>query len=176
MKAKWLWCALLVCAGCGYRAGFALRDGASVGATIFDNTSREPDLEVDWHAALTDALQRMVDAPLSSAEAADYRIDGRIVEYRRLPGVRAKDNVRLGSGVRITVAARLVRGARLDTRGAATPDVLREVTVREERGFHFADPAGEALARAEVLRALADRVLIDLFGDLAWSRDSAVPR
>jgi hypothetical protein len=161
--------AALVLASCGYRAGFALRDGGSVGVAMFGNDSKERDLEAELHEQLTDAAQRMIESPLVAPSRCDYLVTGRITDYRGRRGIRNADNVRLESGVRISIVAQLVRGR--GRPGAATEpeDVLREVTLSEERGFLFQDPGGEAQARALVLRTLAERAVIDLFADIAWS-------
>jgi hypothetical protein len=175
--------AALWLAGCGYRTGFTVPEQRAVGVAIFDNVSRERDLERELHSALTDSVQRLVDAPLVSPSSADLRIDGRITEYIRRSGIRNKDNVRLETGVRITIVASLVRP------GTAPPDaasetepaveaveVLRQVVVSDERGYLLEDPVGEARARELVLRHIADRVVIELFGDLAFPvGDQALP-
>ena len=155
---------------CGYRAGFELGAGQQIGVAIFDNQSLERDIERELHAQLTDAVQRMVASPLVSPGRADYRIEGRVVEYRRRTGIRDIDNRRLESGVQIIVSARLVRavapGGRADDDSSR---IVREITVSDERGFLFADPLGEASARDEVLRNVADRIVIDLMADSAWN-------
>jgi hypothetical protein len=46
--------------------------------------------------------------------------------------------------------------------------ILRETLVNDERGFLVEDPRGELDARALVLRNIADRLVLDLFGDLAY--------
>lgn len=175
---------LVLLAGCGYRTGFTVPEQRAVGVAIFDNVSRERDLERDLHAALTDSLQRLVDAPLVSPSAADLRIDGRITEYIRRSGIRNKDNVRLETGVRITVVANLVRpgspqtdaASETETEPVAEPvEILRQVVVSDERGYLLADPVGEARARELVLRHVADRVVIELFGDLAFPPGDDAP-
>jgi hypothetical protein len=160
-------------AGCGYRTGFTLPEQRTVGVAIFDNASKERDLESRLHDALTDSVQRMIDAPLVAPSASDLRIDGRIVEYIRRSGIRNKDNVRLETGVRVTVLARLIRaGAEVPeiAEGADVPanEVLRQITVSEERGYLLADPVGETCALELVLHHLADRIVIELFADLAF--------
>jgi hypothetical protein len=46
--------------------------------------------------------------------------------------------------------------------------VLRVVTVQDERGYNLDESNGEAEARLRALRNISDRVVIDLFADLAW--------
>ncbi|MCC7012291.1 MAG: hypothetical protein IT454_07010 [Planctomycetes bacterium] len=159
--------ALLV-SGCGYRAGFALREGTTIGVTLFDNRSRERDIEAELHAQLTDSVQRMVGATLATPARSDYRIEGSVIDYRRRSGIRDPDNVRLESGVRVVVQARLVRAVASSGDPSSPTNVLREVTVADERGFLFSDPLGEETARAEVLRNVCDRIVIELFADMAW--------
>jgi hypothetical protein len=155
---------LALCAACGYRTGYTPPVGATVGVAFFENISKERDLDRDFHVPLTESVQRIVRAPLVQPDRAEYRIDGRILEFRRRNGIRDTDNRLLETGVRITVEARLERLAP----GASEREVLRRIEVQDERGFALSDPGGEAAARARALRNIADRVVIDLFADLAW--------
>jgi hypothetical protein len=161
--------AACVLGACGYRAGFTLPEQRTVGVAIFDNSSKQRDVERELHVALTDSVERIVDAPLVAPSAADYKIDGRVIEYVRRGGIRSKDNVRLETGVRITVFARLIRASR-EARPENAPvdpaDVLRQVTVTDERGYLLDDPIGEVRARELVLHYIADRIVFDLFGDV----------
>ena len=82
----------------------------------------------------------------------------------RRNGIRDTDNRLLETGVRITVEARLERLAPGDTER----EVLRRIEVQDERGYALSVSGGETEARARALRYIADRVVIDLFADLAW--------
>lgn len=155
---------LALCAACGYRTGYTPPVGATVGVAFFENISKERDLDRDFHVPLTESVQRIVRAPLVQPDRAEYRIDGRILEFRRRNGIRDTNNKLLETGVRITVEARLERLAP----GASEREVLRRIEVQDERGYALSDPGGEAAARARALRNIADRVVIDLFADLAW--------
>lgn len=159
--------AAALASGCGYSTGFTPPEGRSVGVAFFENVSKERDLDRDFHGPLTEAVQRVVHAPLVAAERADYRIQGRMLELRRRNGIRDSQNRLLETGVQVVVEAELVlAGAPLDAQGR--PEVLRRVRVTDERGYVRSDPFGEANARALVLRNIADRVVIDLFADFAW--------
>lgn len=155
---------LALCAACGYRTGYTPPVGATVGVAFFENISKERDLDRDFHVPLTESVQRIVRAPLVQPDRAEYRIDGRILEFRRRNGIRDTNNKLLETGVRITVEARLERLAP----GASEREVVRRIEVQDERGYALSDPGGEAAARARALRNIADRVVIDLFADLAW--------
>lgn len=155
--------AALAIASCGYRAGFTLPDEQTIGVEVFDNVSKERDLENEVHDALTESLERMVHSSLVSPKRADLIVRGTVLEYARRGGIRNANNVRLENGVRIVVAARLVRA-----RDTGPEQVLREVTVADDRGFLVEDQAGEREARARVLRNIADRLVLDLCADLAY--------
>lgn len=164
----------LVCAACGYRTGFTPPDDVTVGVAFFDNQSKERNLERDLHGPLTDSVQRLVDAPLVTPSAAEYRIEGRVLDFRRRGGIRDTNNVQLETGVRITVEARLMRRGLAGVAGAPSePEILRMITVSDERGYALDDPDGESQARENALRNIADRIVIELFADLAW--DSPAP-
>ena len=160
----------LLTAGCGYRTGLTVPNAESVAVEIFGNDSRERDLEVELHDNLTDSLERLIDAPLVTPQRADLVIRGTVLEYSRRGGVRNTDNVLLENGVRITVQARLVRRGQ-----EAHEQVLRQVKVADDRGFLVEDPLGEIDARARVLRHIADRLVLDLFGDLAYEAPRVDP-
>jgi len=177
--------AALNSASCGYTTGFTLPDSQTVGVAIFDNDSKQRDIEIEVHTAVTDSLDRMVGATVVDPRNADLVITGTVVSYTHRSGIRDKDNVRLENGVRITLKAQLVR------RGSGPPSaepvtakrkekklgkepsengdqVLRQITVNEDRGFLIQDQFGESKARSEALRNLADRLVLDLFADLAY--------
>jgi hypothetical protein len=161
----------LLIAACGYRTGFTVPDAQSVAVEIFGNDSKERDLEVELHDHLTDALDRLIDAPIVTPERADLVIRGTVLEYARRGGIRNTDNVLLENGVRITVQARLVRPGE-----DAHEQVLRQLKVADDRGFLVEDPLGEMDARARVLRHIADRLVLDLFGDLAYEAPHVDPK
>ena len=160
----------LAAAACGYTTGFTLPESKNVGVAMFGNDSKERDVERQFHGFLADSVERLVNAPLVSPTDADYVIDGKVVTYERRGGIRSKDNVLLETGVRITVVGRLLRRSRLPG-GSADPlgEVLRQVTVTDERGYLLEDPLGEPNARELVLRNIADRLVLDLFADQAYS-------
>lgn len=156
--------ALVLAASCGYRAGYTPPVGATVGVAFFENLSKERDLDRDLHPPLSDSVLRIVRAPLVHPERAEYRIEGRILDFRRRNGIRDTENRLLETGVLISVEARLVHVPP----GASEPVVLRVVTVQDERGYNLDESNGEAEARLRALRNISDRVVIDLFADLAW--------
>ncbi len=188
---------------CGYKSGFVLPEGESIGVKVFANDSKLRDIEMRLHPYLTDSVQRLVGAELVGPARASVWIEGVVLEYVRRAGIRSPDNVQLETGVQIVVLARLVRrveaplpgsetistgaantgsgavsgaasGADSRVGGGANPDgapttqVLREVTVVDERGYLLGDPLGESRAVASVLRNIADRVVLDLMSDLAY--------
>lgn len=192
MRAAWIvWAAALALAlsSCGYATGFTVPDSKTIGVAIFDNDSKERDIEAELHAALTDSLDRMVGARVVDPDQADLVITGDVTEFARRSGIRNQNNVRLENGLRITVQARLVERTEepQKTPGPAKPgvpsksrgktkgglvdrygEVIRQVTVSDDRGFLIEDPVGESDARSRVLRNIADRVVLDLFSDLAY--------
>jgi len=95
--------------GCGYSTGFLVEDERTVSVEIFQNDSKERDLESELHAQLTDSMNRMVHAPLVSPSGADLLVRGRLLAYERRSGIRSPQNVLLETGLRITVRAQLVR-------------------------------------------------------------------
>ena len=55
---------------CGYSTGFKPPEGRSVGVAFFENVSKLRDLDRDLQGPLSEAVQRIVHAPLVSPELA----------------------------------------------------------------------------------------------------------
>ncbi len=160
--------ALTAVTGCGYRSGFVPPElGQTVAVEFFGNDSKVRNLEVELQANLTDALNRMVHAPLVAPETADFVVRGRITNYSRRRGIRNPDNVLLETGVRIGVQARLIRRRWL-AEGELAEELVEEGSFGGETGFRLEEFGGEAAARQRVLRNIADRIVMDLFGSLAY--------
>jgi hypothetical protein len=179
--------------GCGYSTGFRLPEGMqSVGVEVFGNDSKLRDVELEFQEALVDSTARLVHAPIVDPSEADLVLRGRIVDYRRRGGIRSADNELLESGVTVVVEVQLVRRfaesevrpgpepARSDAPPAARDDrisipptapnerVLRPMRAIQEFGYRLAESYGEARARERTLANLADRIVLDLFGTLAY--------
>jgi hypothetical protein len=183
----------LLAGACGYSAGFRVPDDVeTVGVEIFGNDSKLRDLELELHETLVRSVSRLVHAPLVDPGEADLVVRGRVVEYRRRGGIRSPDNELLETGVRIVVDAQLVRRypesavapgpepARSDEPRRPADDrismpstapnerVLRPMRAVQEFGYRLSEPQGEARARERTLVNLADRIVLDLFGALAY--------
>ena len=137
--------------GCGYSSGFLVEDPRTVAVEIFQNDSKQRDLEAELHAQLTDSMNRMVHAPLVSPSGADLLVRGTLLAYERRGGIRSPQNLLLETGVRITVRAQLVRrrgpyrpgggqGGLPELEGDGEPDVLQP----PEAPVHFAEGEPEA--------------------------------
>lgn len=162
----WL-AALLVLTSCGYKSGFTLPDNQNLGVRVFGNESLLRDVELRLHPFLTDSVQRLVSADLVGPAQADLWIEGEVLEYSRRGGIRSRQNVLQERGVRITVRARLVRRLREHPEGLEN-EVVREVTLSDDRGYLVEDARGESDAVDNALRNISDRVVLDLFADLAY--------
>jgi hypothetical protein len=99
----------LVAGACGYKSGFVLPEGESIGVKVFGNDSKLRDIEMRLHPYLTDSVQRLVSADLVGPARASVWIEGVVLDYVRRGGIRSPDNVQLETGVQIVVLARLVR-------------------------------------------------------------------
>jgi hypothetical protein len=155
-------------AGCGYRTGMVLTDtGETVGVEFFANDSKVPDLERELHGYVTDALNRMVHAPLVAPNRADLVVSGRVVDYSRRGGIRSVENELLEMSVRMTIEARLVRRSR-DADGTRREEVVATNTFGSDSGFRVEEGEGELDARDRVLRNIADRIVLDLIGSLVY--------
>ena len=163
--------ALLLASGlgaCGYRTGLVPPEmGETVAVEFFANDSKVRDLEVELGTHLTDAMNRMVHAALVAPDAADYVLRGRIISYSRRRGIRSPDNVVLETGLRIAVQARLIRRRFLAERELAE-ELVAEGRYGAEAGYRLETFQAEAEARERALRNIADQIVMDLFGSLAY--------
>jgi hypothetical protein len=139
------------------QSGLTLPEGfETVGVALFHNDSREPDLERELHATLSETVRDLVGAPLESPGRADVVVDGRLESYERRGGVRTRDNALLESAVVVRIEARLVERA-----GGA---VLAETTVVERIGYGLGESAGEREARERALLRAGEDIVLDLLG------------
>ncbi len=176
---------------CGYSTGMRLPPGIeTVGVEFFGNDSKVPDLEVDLHLAMTDSVDRLVSAPLVDPRRADMFLRGRILDYSKRGGIRSPDNKLLESGVGITVEAQLVRRGAPAAEGAAPlpaapaapaprddrkslvalqpgEQLVRSMRVYQDFGFLVNQTGGEFGARSLTLANIADRIVLELFGELS---------
>ncbi len=176
---------------CGYSTGIRLPpELETVGVEIFGNDSKVPNLEIELQLALTDSVERLVHAQLVDPRRADLFLRGRIVDYSRRGGIRSPDNKLLESGVGISVEALLVRRvatpaqepaavpaarpppAARDDRNSLPPlqqdeRVVRSMRAYQDFGYLVDQTSGEFAARSLTLENLADRIVLELFGELA---------
>jgi hypothetical protein len=160
----------LAAAGCGWRAGMPLPNGARTLAIGFaQNDARLPALEVD----LTDALHRAaldrLDLAIATG-AADLRLSARIVDLRRRGGVRSEEARLLEAGVTFVIEVDLVDGAS----GAVLRSTRRRLTAGYVVGTAESPATApeEPLARERLLDNLADGVVLDLFAPLSYNRSA----
>lgn len=189
-----LMCALGLLAGvsaCGYSTGLRLPpEYRTVGVEVFGNDSKQRDVEVELQMQLTDAVDRLLHAPIVDPSVADLILRGRVVSYEHRNGIRSVDNVLLETGVRITLEAQLVQRFDQGTvapgrepshsdeppnrqddrnsmpRTAPNERVLRPMRATQEFGYIFNEPYTEAVARERTLANLSERIVLDLFGTL----------
>ncbi|MEZ6018001.1 MAG: LPS assembly lipoprotein LptE [Planctomycetota bacterium] len=144
-------CAVVLSAGCGYSAGLTPRRAsgaaaARIGIEVFDNQSREPDLERALHAALSDATRRWVDARLVVPSEAEVVVRGRILDVRHVEGIRSSGNRPLESGTAVQVTGELfdvrrgtvVRRAEASVRVGSTLDVADGALDARQRAVEVA--------------------------------------
>jgi hypothetical protein len=139
----------------------------TVGVEFFGNDGRLRDLEGVFHGYVTDALNRMVHATQVAPDDADLVVRGTIVNYARRAGIRSVENELLELGLRVTIDAELVRRSR-DMDGTWHEEVVDSGRFSVDSGYRAEESEGELDARDRVLRNIADRMVLDLFGSLVY--------
>lgn len=148
--------ALALAAACGWQTGLVVPDGArSVGVVYFDNTTNEPDVELELSQELGRAMLQMLDAAVVPPDAADLVVRGTLTTFRRRPGIRSRDNLLLETGLRVEARATL--------EDRVTGEVLARADSGVWSGFAVDDPRNEDAARSRALRYVADELILELF-------------
>jgi len=152
----------LAATGCGYSSGVRLPAGAeTVGVTVFENSTPQPELERDLFARLSLQASRMIDAEIVAPDRADIVVRGVIVEYRRLQGVLSIEGQLQQTGVRIILRAWLEDqriGARIGQ------------PIQVDQALRYVVRAGEEEqgARRVVIEHLCQELILDLFNQVDY--------
>jgi hypothetical protein len=150
---------LLATAACGWHAGLHVPQGTRIGVEVFE-TDREI-LERGLEPLLTEEISRaLIDrlgAPIECPERADLVVRGRILDYRRRPGIRNKENQLLETGLFVRASAELVE--------RRTGNVVVPVKEAQVWSGYSTDRSleSEEAARQRALRHVADSLVLDLF-------------
>jgi hypothetical protein len=160
-RAKVSLCVALIASlaspSCSYNIGLRAPQGYSeVAVEIFANDTREPDLERALQSSLTREVRDRVPLHLVAPEQSELVIEGRLVDFNRVRGVRSPMNQLMESGVQITAEAWVVK--RSSGERISTP-----ITAQATVGYAIGDSRGERAARKRALRQLAEILIVDLF-------------
>jgi hypothetical protein len=145
---------------CGWRAGLSLPAGVQhVGVEVFeaDRDVLERGLEPLFTQEISRALIDRVGAPIEAPSRADVILRGRILEYRRRPGIRNSDNQLLETGIYVRASAELV-----DRRTGRIVVPVKETHVWSGYSTDLS-LENEQIARERALRHVADSLVLDLF-------------
>ncbi len=147
---------------CGYVAGLRPPAGArTIGVDVFGNGTNLRNLELELTEEIARVLTNLIDLPLVPPDEADFVIRGELAAYNRRGGARDEDNLRLETGVLITIASRLV-DRRTDEAVRSSVTALGTGIVIEE-GIVADDTPEETEARDRAIENLATRIVLDLF-------------
>jgi hypothetical protein len=130
--------AVLIClaalCGCGYRAGFAMREDIHrVAVPVFGNNTFYRNIEIDLTRAVVDELETVTPYRIVDRQEADAVLEGRISGYRV--------NVLQEDALERPRENQIVLTADVTLRDVRTDRVLKRTTVREAESF--VPPAGE---------------------------------
>jgi hypothetical protein len=126
----------MIAAGCGYSSGLRIpeEEGDRVGIEFFENRTPEPDLEREFHGALSRAVIDLIDADVAAPDRSNLVVRGEILRFQRRSGIRSTDNELLESGIQIQVRCGLWRRRRPGEAVPAPPPERRQRT-RESIGY-----------------------------------------
>ena len=147
---------LVLSAGCGYRAGYTVRnDVRTVAVPVFANDTFYRDIEVDLTRNVVAEIEKKTPYRIVDSSAADALLEGRITRYRTVVLQEDSKNNPTETEVVLVVALKL-----LDRRSG---DTLYSGDVRD--GDNFSAPAGqtEMQARAALFRRAASRIVETAF-------------
>jgi len=151
-----LWILLLVI-GCGYSPGYRLPRGVkSISVPVFRNETLpyRRDIEYDLTRAVKRELELRTSATIRTAEQADARLIGTLLQFRQGVLVESGDGTIQEQGIGVRVGLRLER-----TRDQR---VLLERVVEDMVSYSV--PAGESIevAVAEAVQEIARRIISEL--------------
>lgn len=162
--------ALVICllpgalAACGYSTGLVAPEGAtSVGVEIFGNVSYVRDIELELTQLVAARVSDLVAVPLTTPSEADVVIRGSIVDYYRRTGVRTLDNTLLEQGLRVQIVGELV-----DRRTGEVISRTAPGGIGIWSGYITGQPDAEERALSRALESLSERLVLDLFHDVAY--------
>ena len=152
-------CAILA-AGCGYRAGFVVReDIRTVAVPVFANRTFYRDIEIDVTRAVIDELEKTTPYRIVHSATADAVLEGAIVRYRTPVLVEDAADDPVESEVVIAVEVTL--------RETATGRILSTAFVQESETFSAAAGAYELSTRPLLFRRVA-RLVAERAFEEAW--------
>jgi hypothetical protein len=142
---------------CNYNIGLRAPQGYSeIAVEIFANNTREPDLERALQNALTKEVRDRLPLSLVAPENSELVIEGQLVDFSRVRGIRDPQNQIMESGVLISVEAWVIQrstGTRLSNKTKAQATV----------GYAIGDSSGERAARDRALRQISEILTVELF-------------
>jgi hypothetical protein len=148
---------------CSYNIGLTAPSGYSeIAVEVFANNTREPDLERALQNALTREVRDRLPLALVAPGQSELVIEGQLVDFSRVRGIRDPQNRIMESGVLISVEAWVIRrstGVRLSNKTKAQATV----------GYAIGDSSGERAARERALRQISEILTVDLFTQ-EWSK------
>lgn len=153
----------LAAAGCGYRHGFDMPEGAkgvkTVAIDLFKNKTLYMDLETEFGLALEREINSRTDLKIVPRDRADAVISGSIDSYSRVVERKSRQD---------EVARQLIRvGASYQFKRLPSNGELEHV-IRERKGIEWSEPnelalETEAQSRHRALDRLAREVVNDIF-------------
>lgn len=166
--------ACLAATSCGYRAGLAPGvpltvddpDGAgrraarSIGMQIFDNETLMPNMERDFHRALTVSARRHTDLVVQSPGIADLVVRGSIKDFHRRRGSRTTGNRLVETQEFVTVRGQLV--------DRTSGRVLGQATTTTQVGSAIDVSGRLPVQRQRAIENASDRLLLLLLGGLEY--------
>ena len=159
-------------AGCGWHAGLPRPLGArSLAVTFPGNDSQLRDLEIDLGQALAEAALDRLSLRLVAPAEADLVIRGRIVDFRRLGGIRAADNELVEAQDEIRVELSLVESATGNELGSASRGLRSGFVTSIDVAPTNAEDEREIQLR--LARNLAEGLILELFDPLDYETGSS---
>ena len=148
---------------CSYNIGLKAPSGYSeIAVEVFANNTREPDLERALQGALSKEVRDRLPLSLVAPGQSELVIEGQVIDFSRVRGIRNPANQIMESGVQISVEAWVMRrsiGERISEKTKAQATV----------GYAIGDSSGERAARERALRQISEILTVELFTQ-SWSQ------
>jgi hypothetical protein len=156
--------ALLLLGGCGYKAGFLVRDDVEkISVPVFANDTFYRNLEIDLTNAVVERIEKETPYKIADAADADAVLEGRITRYGVTVLQEKTDRQKPADNginrITTTTDAEAVLTVEVTLKDTHSGKVLAKATIRDGESFSTFAGESELGSRALLFRRVAQEIV-----------------